>query len=67
MVKLLEKNIQLMEKYLKEKEIDPTKILLAKNFEQLNLIGEAKEAILENDESKILFFSLLKSLFQAVS
>ena len=60
LVKLLEKNIQHMEKYLKDKEIDSTEILLAKNFEQLNLIGEAKEAILENDESKILFFSLLK-------
>jgi type I restriction enzyme R subunit len=60
LVKLLEKNIQHMEKYLKDKEIDSTKILLAKNFEQLNLIGEAKEAILENDESKIFFFSLLK-------
>lgn len=60
LIKLLEKNIKLMEKYLKDKETDSTEILLAKDFEQLNLIGEAKEAILENDESKILFFSLLK-------
>jgi len=60
LIKLLEKNIKLMEKYLKDKEIDSKEILLAKDFEQLNLIEEAKEAILENDESKILFFSLLK-------
>ena len=60
LVKLLEKNIELMEKYLRGKKINSKEILLAKDFEQLNLIEEAKEAILENDESKILFLSLLK-------
>lgn len=57
---LLEKNLKLMEKYFKDKEIDPQKILLAKDFEQLKLIEQAVETILENDESKVLFFSLLK-------
>lgn len=57
---LLEKNLGLMQKYFKDKEIDPQKILLAKNFEQLKQIEQAVEAILENDESKLMFFSLLK-------
>ena len=57
---LLEKNLKLMEKYFKDKEINPHEILLAKDFEQLELIEQAVEAILENDESKVLFFSLLK-------
>lgn len=57
---LLDKNLRLMEKYFKDKEIDPQKILSAKNFEQLRLMEQAVEAILENDESKVLFFSLLK-------
>ena len=57
---LLEKNLKLMEKYFKDKEIDPQKILQVKDFEQLKLIEQTVEAILENDESKVLFFSLLK-------
>jgi len=60
LAKLLEKNLKLMEKYFEDKEIDPQRILLAKDFEQLRLIEETVEAILENDESKVLFFSLLK-------
>jgi len=60
LAKLLEKNLKLMEKYFKDKEIDPQRILLAKDFEQLRLIEQTVEAILENDESKVLFFSLLK-------
>jgi len=57
---LLEKNLELMEKYFRSKQIDPHEILQAKNLEQLRLIGQAVEAILENDDSKVLFFSLLK-------
>jgi len=60
LVELLDKNLRLMEKYFKEKGVDPEKILLAKDFEQLRLIDEAKEAILENDESKVMFLSLLR-------
>jgi len=57
---LLEKNLELMEKYFSKKQIAPHEILLAKNLEQLRLIDQAVEAILENDESKVLFLSLLK-------
>jgi len=60
LVELLEKNLELIEKYFRDKDIDPSKILKSKDFEQLRLIEQAVEAILENDESKILFFSLLR-------
>lgn len=49
-----------MENYFKDKEFYPQSILQAKDFERLRLIGQAVEAVLENDESKILFFSLLR-------
>jgi len=60
LVALLKKNLSLMEKYFRDKEIAPQKILQAKNFDQLRLIYQAVDAILKNDESRVLFFSLLK-------
>jgi len=60
LARLLEKNLRLMEKYFRDKEIEPQKILLAKDFDQLRLIGEAVEAVLEDDESRVLFLSLLE-------
>lgn len=60
LVNLLEKNLDLLGKYFKEKGIETQNILQAKDFEQLRLIEQAVEAILENDESKVLFLSLLK-------
>ena len=60
LVVVLVKNLELIKKYFGDRNIDPEKILKAKNFEQLRLIEQAVEAILENDESKILFFSLLR-------
>jgi len=60
LVALLKKNLSLMEKYFRDKEIDPQKILQARNFDQLRLIYQAVDAILKNDASRVLFFSLLK-------
>jgi type I restriction enzyme R subunit len=56
---ILKKNIELMEKYLGDKQIHADTILKARDFEQLRLVEEAVEAILENDQSRILFLSLL--------
>lgn len=64
---LVKKNLKLIEKYFKDKEINPHKILQVTGFEQLRLIEQAVEAILENDESKVLFFSLLKLLVDSYS
>jgi type I restriction enzyme R subunit len=60
LVKLVESNIDLMEKYLTGKGVDTQQVLSAKDFEQLRLIEVAKDAILVNDESKVLFLSLLR-------
>ena len=56
---LLEGNLMLMDKYLSDKGISAQDILHARDFEQLALIDRAVESILLNDESKILFLSLL--------
>jgi type I restriction enzyme R subunit len=58
--RLLENNLRLMEKFSRDKGFSADKILQAQDFEQLRLIEQAVEAILINDESKVLFFSLLK-------
>jgi type I restriction enzyme R subunit len=57
---LLKKNLLLLEKYFKEKEIDPERILLATDFDRLHLIEQAMNEILANDKSKVMFLSLLK-------
>jgi len=58
--RLLKQNLELIQNYFQDKNIDPHKILLARGFEQLRQIGQAVETVLENDQSRILFFSLLK-------
>jgi len=60
LVELLTKNLETMNRYFMKKGIDPEKTLQAHDFEQLRLIEQAVEAVLENDESKILFFSILR-------
>jgi type I restriction enzyme R subunit len=60
LVELLTKNLETMNRYFAKKGIDPEKILQAHSFEQLRLIEQAVEAMLENDESKMLFFSILR-------
>ena len=59
LVEVLEKNLELITKYFREKDIDPERILQATDLDQLRLIEQAVEAILENDVSKIMFFSLV--------
>ena len=65
--RLLEHNLRLMEKYCIGKGFSAEKILEAHGFEQLKLIEQAVEAILLNDESKILFLSLLKLIANSYS
>ena len=57
---LLASNIETIRQYFQKKGIDPEKIFQAHDFEQSKLIEETVEAILQNDESKTLFFSILK-------
>ena len=60
LVKRLEENLERIENYFTDKGIDPYLILSGSNFEPLEHIENAVEVVLENDESKILFFSLMR-------
>lgn len=60
LVTILESNLQIMEKYFVDKGISPHNILQAKNFTRLHLLEQAVEVAEENDQSRILFLSLLR-------
>ena len=57
---LLESNLKTMEKYFVDKGISPSNILQAKDFTRIHLLEQAVEAAEENDQSRILFLSLLR-------
>lgn len=60
LVTILESNLQLMEKYFVDKCISPHNILQAKDFTRIHLLEQAVEIAEENDQSRILFLSLLR-------
>lgn len=57
---ILESNLKIMEKYFVDKGINPSVILQAKDFTRIQLLEQAVEAAEENDQSRILFLSLLR-------
>jgi type I restriction enzyme, R subunit len=61
-IRRLEENLENMREYFVLKNIYPNEILKAKDFTQLQMIEQAIEAILENDESKILYLSILQNV-----
>jgi type I restriction enzyme, R subunit len=57
---ILESNLKTMEKYFLDKGINPNDILQAKDFTRIQLLEQAVEVTEENDQSRILFLSLLR-------
>lgn len=57
---ILESNLKTMEKYFLDKGIRPSDILQAKDFTRIQLLEQAVEVAEENDQSRILFLSLLR-------
>jgi type I restriction enzyme, R subunit len=60
LVKNMEANLQLMDRYFHTKNYDPKPMLTTKGFEKTAILDDTKEVILENDESRITFFGLLR-------
>lgn len=55
----LEEALSAMENYFQDKGINPNEILEAQGFDKVQLIDEAVNAILTNDESRATFFTLI--------
>jgi type I restriction enzyme, R subunit len=60
LVKQLENNLRIMDNYFIDKNYDPKPMWTATGFEKTAILDKSKEVILDRDESRITFFSILR-------